>query len=181
GLFFLPMLRARHVTFRPLMPVMVASFAAMNALFVSAIALGTSANAILLQNTAPFFVYVVSVLVLGEPPDRRSLYALLVGMVGIVVGGGAVGDRLDVTLMGLGSGVTYAAIILCLRFLRSESPQWLVFQNHFGSATCLAAAVLVLNGPDLWVDWIDTGPDMWWRWVTTPILRQLAFLAFFVT
>ena len=43
------------------MPLMVGLFAAMNALFISAIALGTSANAILLQNTAPFFVYLVSV------------------------------------------------------------------------------------------------------------------------
>ena len=42
------------------MPVMVGLFAAMNALFISAIALGTSANAILLQNTAPFFVYLVA-------------------------------------------------------------------------------------------------------------------------
>ena len=62
GLFLVPMLRVRDIHFRPLMPVMVGLFAAMNALFISAIALGTSANAILLQNTAPFFVYVVSVL-----------------------------------------------------------------------------------------------------------------------
>jgi DME family drug/metabolite transporter len=173
GLFFLPMLRARHVTYRPLMPVMVASFAAMNALFVSAIALGTSANAILLQNTAPFFVYVVSVMLLGEPPDRRSLYALLVGMAGMVVivaGGGALGARLDVTLMGLGSGLTYAAVILCLRFLRSESSQWLVFQNHFGSAVCLGTVVCIANGITFWLDW-----------VTMPTLRQVAFLAFFGT
>ena len=67
------MVRRRDVRFRPLMPVMVGLFAAMNALFISAMALGTAANAILLQNTAPFFVYVVSVFVLGEPADRRSL------------------------------------------------------------------------------------------------------------
>src|SRR3954453_13537654 len=105
GLFLVPLLRRRDVNFRPLMPVMVALFAVMNALFISAIALGTSANAILLQNTAPFFVYVVSVFVLGETADRRSLYALLIGMVGMVVivgGGGELGGRLDVMLMGLG-------------------------------------------------------------------------------
>ena len=123
--------------FRPLVPIMVGLFAAMNALFISAIALGTSANAILLQNTAPFFVYVVAVFVLGEPADRRSLYALLVGMVGMVVivgGAGEFGGGFDVMLMGLGSGLTYAGIILCLRHLRTESSQWLIVQNHLGSA-----------------------------------------------
>ena len=171
GLFLVPMLRRRDIRFRPLMPVMVGLFAAMNALFISAIALGTSANAILLQNTAPFFVYIFSVYVLGEPADRRSLCALIIGMAGMIVivgGGGKFGDRFDVTLMALGSGLTYAGIILCLRHLRAESSQWLIVQNHFGSAFCLAVAVLLCNGLAFWLDWIST-----------PTLSQLAFLAFF--
>ena len=171
GWFLVPMVRPRDVRFRPLMPVMVGLFAAMNALFISAIALGTSANAILLQNTAPFFVYLVTVFLLGEPPDRRSLHALLIGMVGMVVivaGGGELGARIDVMLMGLGSGVTYAGIILCLRYLRNEASQWLIVQNHLGSATCLATAVLLANGFAFWVDWL-----------TAPTGRQFAFLAVF--
>jgi drug/metabolite transporter, DME family len=174
GLFFVPMLRPRHIRFRPLMPVMVGLFAAMNALFISAIALGSSANAILLQNTAPLFVYVVSVYWLGEPPDRRSLAALLVGMAGMIVivaGSGRVGGQFDVVLMALGSGVTYAGIILCLRHLRDESPQWLVVQNHLGSALCLATAVFLCN--------LTSGFGFWLDWLTAPTIRQLAFLAFF--
>jgi len=165
------MVRRRDVRFRPLVPVMVGLFAVMNALFISAIALGTSANAILLQNTAPFFVYLVTVFVLGEPPDRRSLRALLIGMVGMVVivgGGGEFGGRFDVMLMGLGSGLTYAGIILCLRHLRTEASQWLIVQNHLGSALCLSAAVLVLNGSGPWLDWM-----------TAPTARQLGLLAVF--
>jgi drug/metabolite transporter (DMT)-like permease len=171
GLFLMPMLRRRDITFRPLMPVMVALFAAMNALFISAIALGTSANAILLQNTAPFFVYMVSVFILGEPPDRRSFRALLVGMAGMVIivaGGGEIGARFDVMLMGLGSGVTYAAIILCLRALRDQATSWLIVQNHLGSAVCLAIGILVAYGP--------TG---WLAWITAPTTRQLGFLCVF--
>jgi drug/metabolite transporter, DME family len=171
GLFLVPMLRPRDIRFRPLMPVMVGLFAAMNALFISAIALGTSANAILLQNTAPFFVYIFSVYVLGEPADRRSLYALIIGMAGMIVivgGGGKFGDRFDVTLMALGSGLTYAGIILCLRHLRAESSQWLIVQNHLGSAVCLGLAVLLCNGLVFWLDWIST-----------PTFAQFAFLAFF--
>lgn len=171
GLFLVPVLRRRDLHFRPLMPVMVALFAAMNALFISAIALGSSANAILLQNTAPFFVYVVSVFLLGEPPDRRSLYALLIGMVGMVVivgGGGRIGARFDVMLMGLGSGITYAAIILCLRHLRDEATSWLIVQNHLGSAICLSLGVLIAYGPTYWLGW-----------VTAPTGRQLAFMCVF--
>lgn len=171
GLSLAPLLRWPDIRFRPLMPVMVGLFAAMNALFISAIALGSSANAILLQNTAPFFVYLASVFLLGEPPDRRSLHALLIGMVGMVVivaGGGQIGARLDVMLMGLGSGVTYAAIILSLRALRDESTSWLIVQNHLGSAFCLATAVLLLNGPTIWL-----------AWLTAPTARQLGFLCVF--
>ena len=171
GLFLVPMLRPRDIRFRPLMPVMVAIFAAMNALFISAIALGKSANAILLQNTAPFFVYLVAVFLLGETPDRRSLHALLIGLVGmavVIVGGWDSEVPVEVTLMGVGSGITYAGIILCLRYLRDESSQWLIVQNHLGSATCLATAVLLANGYAFWIGWL-----------TAPTGRQLAFLAVF--
>ena len=171
GLFLVPMLRPRDVRFRPLMPVMVGTFAAMNALFISAIALGKSANAILLQNTAPFFVYLVAVFLLGEPPDRRSLHALLIGLVGmavVIVGGWDSDVPMEVTLMGVGSGITYAGIILCLSYLRDESTQWLIVQNHLGSAACLATAVLLANGSTFWVGWL-----------TAPTARQLAFLAVF--
>ena len=171
GLFLVPMVRRRDLTFRPLMPVMVGLFAAMNALFISATALGPSANAILLQNTAPFLVYLASVFALGEPPDGRSLRALLVGMAGMVVivaGGGEIGARLDVLLMGLGSGATYAGIILCLRHLRDHSTGWLIVQNHLGSAVCLAAGILIAYGPTAWLDWLSA-----------PTVRQLGLLCVF--
>lgn len=171
GLFLVPMVRRRDIRFLPLMPMMIGLFAVMNVLFISAIAYGTSANAILLQNTAPFFVYLVTVYVLGEPADRRSLYALLIGMAGMVViliGGGKFGGSINVMLMGLGSGVTYAGIILCLRYLRHESSQWLIVQNQLGSAICLSVAVLMLYGRAYWIDWMSA-----------PALRQLAFLAVF--
>ena len=148
---------------------MVPTFAAMNALFISAIALGTAANAILLQNSAPFFVYFVSVYLLGEPADGRSLYALFLGMAGMVVivaGTGTVDGRFDVTLMALGSGLTYGIIILCLRQMRDVSSQWLIVQNHLGSVFFLGLAILLWNGIPYWLDW-----------VTRPTARQLGVLA----
>ena len=171
GLFLVPFLRTRDIRFRPLMPAMVMTFAVMNALFLSAMVLGTAANAILLQNSAPFFVFVASVFLLGERADRKSLIALLVGMAGMIVivaGSDNLGGRLDVAVMGLGSGITYAFVILCLRAMRNESPQWLIFQNHLGSAFCLALTVCVIWGPTYWIEWL-----------TMPTWRQLLLLSIF--
>src|SRR5712692_786991 len=85
GLFLLPTLRPRDLSFRPWMLVMVGCFAAMNALFVSAMAEGTAANAIVLQYTAPLWMYVASVWWLGEAADRRSSIALVIALFGIAV------------------------------------------------------------------------------------------------
>jgi drug/metabolite transporter (DMT)-like permease len=170
GLFLLPFVRSRQVRWQPLMPAMVGCFALMNALFVSALALGPAANAILLQNTAPFFVYIVTVFFLGEKSDNRSLIALCLGMVGmvVIVGGSGLGERVDITLMAVGSGLTYGCVILFLRSMRDQAPQWLSVLNHLGTALCLAGAMLVLHG---YAEWI--------AWLTVPTAKQLLFLACF--
>lgn len=175
GLVFLPLLRGRDLTFRPVMLLMVACFAAMNALFVSAMVLGPAANAILLQNTAPLWVYLVCVYVLGERHDRRTLQSLIIGMagVGVIVGSGIAGqgmggDQVTITAMAIGSSMMYGGVILCLRELKGHSSMWLTTQNHIGTAICLSAAILIIHGP-----------AFWWVWTCTPSARQIAFLAFF--
>src|SRR5437867_1013310 len=57
GLSLVPVLRPSVLSFRPMMLVMMICFAAMNALFVLAMAWGKAANAILLQYTAPMWMY----------------------------------------------------------------------------------------------------------------------------
>jgi drug/metabolite transporter (DMT)-like permease len=159
GLILVPLVRWRDIRFRPLMPPMIATFAIMNALFVSAMVHGPAANAILLQNIAPFFVFLVSVFLLGEKADRRSFFALLAGIVGMIVivaGTADIGAKFEVTLMGVGSGISYGVIILCLRAMRNESPQWLIVQNHLGSAICLGTAVFLLNGLAFGIEWLTT-------------------------
>jgi len=179
GLIFVPMLRRRDLTYRPLMPLMVGLFAAMNALFLSAMVLGPAANAILLQNTSPFWVYLACVYLLGEPADRRSWNAIRVGMIGvlIIIAAGAVRDHESgnlnsdtalIAAMGLASGFVYAGVVLCLRNLREHSSLWLTTQNQLGSSLCLGSAVAVIHGPVLF-----------WEWLTMPTLNQLAFLAVF--
>jgi drug/metabolite transporter, DME family len=132
-------LRRVDFSFRPMMIPMVAFFAVMNALFVSAMAEGTAANAILLQYTAPMWMYLASVWWLGEPADRRSSIALGIGLAGIaiLVIGGWQDAQLRVVAIALGSGITYAGVIVCLRVLRNSSSRWLTVLNHLTGALVL--------------------------------------------
>ncbi len=149
GLALLPTLRLVDLSFRPLMLPMVGCFALMNVLFVSALTLGTAANAILLQYSAPLWMYLASIWLLGERAERKSTIALCIGLVGIaviVVGGWSTAD-LRVVGIALGSGVTYAGVLLFLRALRDVSPGWLTVLNHLGSALLLLPWIWGLAAP----------------------------------
>jgi drug/metabolite transporter (DMT)-like permease len=160
------------------MGLMVLFFGVMTGLYLSALGLGPAANAILLQNTAPVWVYLVGVYLLGDPPDRRTLKAILAAMVGaavIVVGNWPRGLAPDeqarqgtILLMAAGSGVSYAGVILFLRWLRAESPAWLTVLNMFGSGGLLLLFVFATRGGPATADWL-----------AAPTGRQLLFIALF--
>jgi drug/metabolite transporter (DMT)-like permease len=151
GLALVPLLRPRDVSFKPMMLPMAVSFALMNATFVSALAEGTAANAIILQYTAPMWMFLASVWFLGERADYRNLAALGIGMIGIVVivvGGWHEGE-LRVVGLGLGSGVAYAGVVIFIRVLRQESSRWLTALNHLFSALVLVPFIWHLSLPTL--------------------------------
>jgi drug/metabolite transporter, DME family len=143
GLVLAPLVRRRDLALRPAMLGTAVTFAAMNALFVSALALGSAANAILLQYTAPMWMYLVSVWWLREPADRRGAVTLGIGMagIGLIVAGGFFGagkvGQLPVILLALGSGITYAGVLIGLRVLRDISSLWLTVFNQVVSALAL--------------------------------------------
>jgi len=134
-----PTIRRQDISFRPMMLVMVGCFALMNASFVTALAMGTAANAIVLQYTAPMWMYLASVWWLGEHADLRSLAAIGIGLVGIgvIVAGGWQGGELTIVGIALVSGVTYAGVMICLRLLRDASSRWLTVLNLAGSGLVL--------------------------------------------
>jgi drug/metabolite transporter (DMT)-like permease len=139
GLVLVPMLRRSDLSFRPLMLASAACFATMNLLYVTAVAEGSAANAVLLQYTAPMWMYLVCVFCLGEPADRRGTIALAIGMAGIAVilVGGWDGGQLVTILLALGSGVTYAGVLIFLRLLRGQSSRWLTVWNHLSGAAAI--------------------------------------------
>jgi drug/metabolite transporter, DME family len=149
GLVLLPTLRRADLSFRGGMVAMAVSFATMNALFISAQALGPAANAILLQYTAPMWMYLASVWWLGEPADRRSSVTLALGLTGVavIVAGGWGGEQLPVIALALGSGVAYAGVLIGLRALRAASSRWLTVWNHLWGALVLLPLVWGLAAP----------------------------------
>lgn len=149
GLVLVPTLRRGDLQIRPLMFVMVLCFGLMNASFISAQALGSSANAILLQNSAPMWMYLVSIYWLGEKADRRGTICLILGMLGIglIIAGGWTEGEMLVVGIGLFSGFTYAGVILGLRMLRDVSSSWLTVWNHLLGSLILLPFVLMLHPP----------------------------------
>jgi drug/metabolite transporter (DMT)-like permease len=149
GLVLVPTLRLADVSFRPLMPAMVACFAVMNILFVSALTLGTAANAIFLQYTAPLWMYLAGVWWLRERTDWRGTIALAIGLFGVavIVSGSWDANQLPLTLVALGSGVAYAGVLVFLRILRDVSSRWLTVVNHLGAAGIMLPWVWTMPSP----------------------------------
>lgn len=178
GLLVLALVRRGERVFRPRMAVMMVVFALMSGLYLSALGLGSAANAIFLQNTAPLWVYVLAVVLLREPADRRGWETVLLGAAGavVIVAGNWPRDlpaaeqqtQAVILLMGVGSGITYAVVVLFLRSLRDHSSAWLVALNLLGTALTLGLFVLLRDGP-----------EGCWGWVTAPTARQVAVLVVF--
>jgi drug/metabolite transporter, DME family len=159
GLCLLPLVR-RPRWRRTLLP-MTLSFAIMNASYLSAMTLTTAANAIWLQSTAPLWVFVIGVLLLGEPFDRRQAAPLVCGLagVGVILFFELRQPRLDAAAtalpgvtpgqlgvaLGLLAGITYGIVVMCLRRLRDEDAFWLIAANHLVAAAAMLPFVLRLG------------------------------------
>jgi drug/metabolite transporter (DMT)-like permease len=151
ALVLVPLLKPGDFAFRPLMLAMALSFALMNGLYIWAQAMGSAANAVLLQYTAPMWMYLFCVGVLREPADRRGAVALAIGLagIGVIVSGGWAGGQLLVVLIALGSGVTFAGVMICLRLLGGISSTWLTIWNHLLGALALVPFIWMLARPTL--------------------------------
>lgn len=156
GLILVPLIRRAQWKPRPAMLGMIVCFSVMCGLYLSALGFGNAANAILLQNTSPVWVYLIGVYFLGHRSDTGAGLATALAFVGaavIVLGNWPWNRPLDepardipVLLMGAGSGMTYAVVVLFLGHLKSNCPATLTVLNLLGSAVCIAAVVLVRWG-----------------------------------
>ncbi len=149
GVLLLPAVRRPQWDVR-LVPLCIA-FTVMNVTYLMAMTTTTAANAIWLQSTAPWWVLLVGVLVLGEPFPRSERVPLLVGGLGlaIILAFEIRGQARLGVLCGLVSGFSYSGVVLSLRALRGLDTVWVVAVAH------LVTAALIFP----YIAWLDVWPS----------------------
>jgi drug/metabolite transporter (DMT)-like permease len=137
-----PMVRRPRLAWQ-LLP-MTLMFAGMNYTYLTSMVMGTAANAIWLQCTAPVWVLLVGVFVFGERAVTRDwlMVAFATVGVGVIVYFESRGVALAAVGWGLASGLMYAGVVLSLRQLRGLDPVWLAAVNHLVTAIVLLPFVV---------------------------------------
>jgi drug/metabolite transporter (DMT)-like permease len=151
GVLLLPAVRRPRWDAK-LVPLCLA-FVVMNVTYLSAMTLTSAANAIWLQSTAPWWVFLVGVLVLGEPFAKSERIPLVVGGLGlaIILWFEVQGQARGGVLCGLVSGFAYAGVVLSLRALRGLDTVWIVAVAHLVTAALIFPYVVYLNEwPSKW-------------------------------
>jgi drug/metabolite transporter (DMT)-like permease len=125
----------RRPRWNPVLVPMVVCFTAMNVSYLTAMTWTTAANAIWLQSTAPWWVFLFSTLAFREPVVRRDLVPLAFGLLGVgtILGfefAHSQGLARGGVALGLFSGAAYAGVVVSMRRLREENSPWLVALNH---------------------------------------------------
>lgn len=150
GLILIPFIPASKRVFRPSLVPLGLSFGAMTGLYLSSMMMTTAANAIFLQCTATVWTIPLSLWILKEGPDRRSVIGIALALVGIVaiVGYGYDGRPREGEgiLFGLSSGIAYAAVVIGMRKLRDLDPIWLSAVNNLSGAIALGIWLLAVRG-----------------------------------
>lgn len=143
------------------------SFVMMNICYLSAMVLGTAANAIWLQYTAPAWVFFLAAVLFGERAKRADLVALGFALAGVGLilacefAGGFDWNSSSQwgTVLGVASGLAYAAVLVYLRRLRHLDAAWLVALNHLWVVLCLL-------------------PVVWWWGIYPDVVQLMATAAF---
>lgn len=139
GLMLVPLVRPRDVSVSPRLLGTALAFTLMNASYITAMTWGTSGSAVLLQYTAPLWIFLVSVFLYRERPESRDLPTLFLGMIGMafLLVGGWTGSQLTPVLLAMVSGFFFGMVLLGLRAQRDQSPVWLTVVNHLTAGIAL--------------------------------------------
>ena len=129
SLVFLPFLKRGEIRVGSPIVVAAITYTAAISAFVSANKLTSAANAIVLQYTAPVFVFLFSWLVLGEKISRLNGSALTIAMAGVAIISFDSAGRPEMAgvLLALLSGVLFAAYMINLRRTQATSPVYLTW------------------------------------------------------
>jgi drug/metabolite transporter (DMT)-like permease len=122
----------RRIRWRRGLIPMALSYAVMNVLYVTSLTRTTAAAAIFLQYTSVAWSVALGWLLLRERVDRGDLVALACAAAGIgcIVVAESGSTNAWGNVLGVGSGLTYAGVIVGLRALRDEDGWFLVLLNN---------------------------------------------------
>lgn len=139
-----PFLRQSPRRFNGAVLVSMLAYTAAISAFVSANKLTSAANAIVLQYTAPIFVFLFSRLALGEPISRLDGITLAAGMAGVaVISLDSAGEpEMAGVALALLSGALFAGYMLNLRRTREIEPLYLTWINN---GFCSLALLFVVH------------------------------------
>ncbi len=128
----------------------VLSFTAMCATFVNAITQTTVANAVVLQYTAPVWVFVLSPWITRERATGAQWLSLAISVMGIAVIFGWQFELEPVGLvLGLAAGVVFGIQTVLFRRVRAVDPLVLVWMVCGGSAVLLLPVAYTVGRPPL--------------------------------
>ena len=149
----LPLVRRPRWTWKLIPAALI--FVLLNITFISAMVKTTAGNAIWLQNTAPLWVFLVGTTVLRDPIHPRDWpqLACIVAGVSFILAFELQGEDPSGVIWGIAGGMTYAGVVLSLRWLREEYSAWIVALNH-----AVTAVVLI---PWVWQIGIAPTPIQW--------------------
>ena len=132
SLFFFLFFRREALTLNVSLLVSAVSYTTAISAFVWANKLTTAANAIILQYTAPIFVFLFVRLLFHEAISRENLITLFLGMagVGIIFVGSAGEPEVKGVLVAVLSGFLFSIYMTNLRFLKTVHPGYLTLLNN---------------------------------------------------
>jgi len=141
GLLMLPLVRRPKWT--PRLVPSALSFAVMTVTFLSSMVLTTAANTIWLQHTAPAWVFLMGLVLLGERAARRDLVLLIFALsgVGLILAFEIRGQSPLGVALALLSGLTYAGVVVSLRAMRDADNAWVVAVNQLATFALLLPVV----------------------------------------
>jgi len=129
---------------RPAAVLCVVFFTLMTIFFVIANTKTEAANAIILQYTSTFWVFVLSPMILRERPHPRDMWFVAMATVGIgIIFAGNASTSMTGLVVALGAGFFYALLTLMIRLMRDSDSAALTLLNNLGSAALLFPVVLL--------------------------------------
>ncbi len=149
SLFFLVFLWKRRWKVSIHLLISITSYTAAISLFVFSNKLTTAANAIVLQYTAPIFVFLFIRLLFREPISKGNLMTLLLSMLGIAIifTGSNGGQALWGVSVAVLSGFFFAIYMMNLRCLAGFDPLVLTFINNLVCSIALLPLMVSHSTP----------------------------------